>query len=203
MKDEKKETTKDILLRVKTNLETIFKEVNATSEKATMAIIQCLKDLEIATQGGISLKEENIKPSSAKFANKHKEFCMQVGEMFDERDLHYFIHLSDPTGMQTISYGHMEDSNLMKALTGALIQSPMMFQGVMKELGLPKHCIECMENIPDEMTEGYGFGPGDIPQKLVDMLEKRFGGKMIPIAGMKVSLKSNRDREEEDDEPST
>lgn len=223
MKDNKELTMKEVLLRIKKNLEKIFMEVNATSEPATTAIIQCLKDLEVATKGGIPMKEESINRGSQWFANKHKEFCMKIGQLFEEKDLHYFIHLSDPSGTNTISYGHMEENLLRKSIAGAMIQSKMMFQGVLKELGMPPNCLECLADVPDNLKTGYSLGSEmperikhilkekivdgmsdpDMPEGLKRFLEDKFGGEIIAIGSVKIPKDELENEEGGKDEPST
>lgn len=196
--DEKKETRKDVLLRIQDNLKSIFMEANAISENIALKVVECLKDLEMLT--GSSVKEHSVSKRSKDFANAHKDFCMKMGDKFKERNLSYFIHLSDPLGKNTISFGEMEEDLLIKSITGALIQSRIMFQGVLKELGMPPNCLECMDAVPDRLKHGYNnpYESDQMPERLKHILQRELGGVLIGLGKVKLRPSFDDDKEDED-----
>jgi len=196
-KKEKKETKQQTVDRIKKDLESIFTGVNEVSEELATTLVKCIKDLELLT-GGPFIKDEGVAKKSKAFADKHKKFCLDIGKKFDARDLQYFIHISDPMGGNTISYGHMDNDIMMKSISGAMIMSKHIFQGVLKEIGMPEHCIECMTDVPEELKSEYQ--PKDIPQRLKYLLEEKFGGELIGVGTFKVPIPRKPVNEEEDKE---
>jgi len=181
--DKKQESAKDVFLRVKKNLETIFAGVNGVSEDLAQVVIDCIRDLD-ALSNPSSLKNVSVHKRSTDFANKHKEFCLGISQQFEDRNLQHFIHISDPLGGNTISYGHMDEPNIMKSISGAMIMSKFIFQGVLRELGMPENCVECISTDPD-LKEGYELDMSkDIPQRLKNVLEEKLGGKLVAMGAI-------------------
>lgn len=189
---------KQILMDIKTRLETIFTGVNEISEDLAHELVRCVRDFELVI--GSNVNDEAMAPRSEDFANKHKEFCMEMSQKFENRGLQHFIHVSDSMGDQTISFGKMDENVMMKAISGAMIMSKFIFQGVCREMGMGEHCVECMTNVPDNVKMGYSeFDPSNpkIPQKLKAMLEEKFGGQLVAMGAVKIP-KGDGDNDEGD-----
>jgi len=179
----KKESRKEILLRIKSNLESIFTGVNDVSPDLSVKVMGSIKDLESVT--GSVATDHAIHNRSQNFANDHKDFCVEISKKFEEKGLQYFIHIADQLGNNTISYGKMDEPVMIKSIAGAMIMSKMIFQGVVRELGMNENCVECITNVPPEIKEGYSadglFKDGEIPQRLKHMLEEKLGGKLVEM----------------------
>jgi len=193
----KKKTKKQILLGIGPKLEKIFIGVNNVSPELAAELVACIRDLESVT--GPLVKDEAIKKSSQHFADEHKDFCMEISKRFEARGLQHFIHISDQMGSNTISYGIMDDNVMMKSISGAMIMSKFIFQGVLKELGMPEHCIDCMTNAPLEMKEGYELKADDMPQRLKHLLEEKFGGTLVGMGTLSIPKDHLKKDEDEDD----
>lgn len=170
-----REENKKVLREIKEKLGQVFIDINKKSEDSAMLLVECIQQLEDLTR--IIVEEKSSGEGSDEFANTHKPLCMKVGGMFDKVGLQYFIHIADPDSRNSISFGHMDDDIMAKSIGGAMIMSDLIFKNVLKDIGMPQNCIDCLPSPKDhEMRRLYRSGVearvlGNMPEELKRKLE--------------------------------
>jgi len=173
MKKEDRNLIKNVIDR----LGSIFIQINKDDEKTALSLVRCIKDLETLNQ---FVKENSVSPTSKEFADKHRKFCEEIGAKINKKDLSFLLMLSDNNGKNTITYAHMSDHVLASSISGAMMQSERIFSTVLKRIGMPQKCIECIDPRTNE-KENIMLGAavvGDMPDHLKQMLEKKLKNMM-------------------------
>ena len=167
----------ELLDSIITRLGSVFITVNKELEDVALTVVSCIKDLEKMNEV-TTINETASTVKSEAFANKHREFCMNIGKQFEEKDLEYLIHIARHDDKSSITFGHMTDKLMIKSISGAMIMSQLIFEGVLKEIGMPPQCIDCVPS-PKERQENttagvaiFGNMPPEIKKKIESAMTK-------------------------------
>ncbi len=145
----------------------VFPSVNAVSEEAANAVMECIKLIKQLTdfQNVFDRRTED----SMEFAGQHEEFVKDVIAQFDARHLHAFLFVSDNECDHNIVAGHMPEKGLASNTIQTLLNIPELIQPVLMGIGLPEGCARNC----DEMHRAFRKITGrQYPPQFKDMEKK-------------------------------
>ena len=145
----------------------VFPAVNAVSEEAANAVMECIKLIK-QIQDFQNVFDRRTEESMG-FAEQHEEFVKDIIAQFDARHLHTFLFVSDNECDNNIVAGHMPEKGLASNTIQTLLNIPELIKPVLIGIGLPEGCA----NNCDEMHRAFREMTGrQYPPTFKDMQKK-------------------------------